>query len=96
MRVLSFTEQLLREGETIVAYCPELDVSSCGASEAEARANLRTALRLFLEEAARMGTLADILAEAGYDLSQEVLTSPTFSITSQQLSLEGQLAQCLA
>jgi predicted RNase H-like HicB family nuclease len=64
MRTLLFTEQLLREGDTIVAYCPELDVSSCGADEAEARANLRTALRLFLEEAARMGTLADILTEA--------------------------------
>ncbi len=73
---LIFTEQLIREGDTVVAYCPELDVSSCGATTEQARAHLRTAIRLFLEEAARMGTLAEILTEAGYDLSRTVLTSP--------------------
>jgi len=32
----------------------------------QARENLKTAVRLFLEEAEKMGTLAEILAEAGY------------------------------
>ena len=63
MRKLVFTEQLIREGEMIVAYCPELDVSSCGYTVPEARSNLQTALRLFLEEASRMDTLRDILLE---------------------------------
>lgn len=89
MYSLIFTEQLIREGRTIVAYCPELDVSSCGATVEQARQNLRTAIRLFLEEAARMGTLTDILAEAGYDLTQEVLASPVMETTKQKLSLEG-------
>jgi len=88
VRKLIFTEQFIREGSTVVAYCPELDVSSCGATLAQARANLRTAIRLFLEEAARMGTLADILTEAGYDLTEEVLSSPVVAITQQTMSLE--------
>jgi len=50
-----------------VAYAPELDVSSCGDSLAEARARLREAVSLFLEEASRRGTLQDILAEAGFE-----------------------------
>jgi len=89
MHNLIFTEQLIQEGNVIVAYCPELDVSSCGTTGEQARANLRTAIRLFLEEATRMGTLTDILTEAGYDLTRAVLTSPVIEITQQTLSLEG-------
>jgi hypothetical protein len=36
-----------------------------GDSETEAHDNLQIALRLFLEEAAHLGTLKDILIEAG-------------------------------
>jgi predicted RNase H-like HicB family nuclease len=92
MHNLIFTEQLIREGNILVAYCPELDVSSCGATGEQARENLRTAIRLFLEEAARMGTLLDILTEAGYDITRPVLTSPVLEITQQTMSLEGVLA----
>jgi predicted RNase H-like HicB family nuclease len=33
------------------SHCPELDIASQGDTEAEARANLREALELFLEDA---------------------------------------------
>ena len=89
MRNLTFTQQLIKEGDVIVAYCPELDVSSCGATPEQARDNLRTAVRLFMEEAAKLGTLADILAEAGYDLTRNVLASPVFETSQDSLSLEG-------
>ena len=96
MHSLIFTEQLFREDGIIIAYCPELDVSSCGHTEEEARSNLQTALRLFLEEAARMGTLLEILSEAGYDASQPLMLSPMFSVSMRQLALEGSLNTCLA
>ena len=51
------------------AYCPELDVASCGTTVAEAQKNLREALEIFIEETAKMGTLEEILEEAGYDPS---------------------------
>ncbi len=57
---------VFQEGTAYVAYSPKLDVSSCGGTVDEAKSNLRTAVRLFLEEAAKMGTLEDILDEAGY------------------------------
>jgi predicted RNase H-like HicB family nuclease len=53
------------EGKTYVAYLPELDLSSCGATDEEARRNIRDAVRGFLETSAEMGTLAEILEEAG-------------------------------
>ncbi|MDO8142366.1 MAG: hypothetical protein Q6358_12780 [Candidatus Brocadiales bacterium] len=54
------------EDETYVAYCPELDISSCGSTTEHAKDMLKTAVRLFLEEAEKMGTLEDILEESSY------------------------------
>jgi predicted RNase H-like HicB family nuclease len=66
MASIHFDMIVFHEGDTYVAYCPELDVSSCGDTVDDARAHLRTAVRLFLEEAERMGTLDQVLEEAGY------------------------------
>ncbi len=63
---IDFTVQVWKEGQTYVSYSPELDISSCGDSMSEARARLREAVSLFLEECSRLGTLAAILAEAGF------------------------------
>lgn len=57
---------VFREHGAFVSYCAEIDVSSCGKNVEEARCNLLTAVRLFLEEGERMGTLEQILDEAGY------------------------------
>lgn len=57
---------VFKEDETYVAYCPELDVSSCGNSVEHAKEMLKTAVRLFIEEAEKMGTLEDILEESRY------------------------------
>lgn len=66
MLQLEFDGIIFKEGETFVAYCTKLDVSSCGNTIHEARKNLKTAVRLFLEEAEKMGALEDILKESGY------------------------------
>ena len=64
---LSFTIQVWKENGAYVAYAPELDVSSCGDTLAQAKARLREAVGLFLKEASHLGTLEDILAEAGFE-----------------------------
>jgi len=46
-----FTAVLEREGDMYVAFCPQLDVVSQGATVEEARDNLREAVELFLEAA---------------------------------------------
>jgi len=65
------SEQIWKEGGMYTSYCPELDVASCGRTVDEARKNLREALEIFIEETSKMGTLKDLLEEAGYDLSSE-------------------------
>ena len=63
---VGFTSLVFREKNMYVAYCPELDVSSCGKGIDEARKNLVNAVSIFLEETKKLGTLNDILKEAGY------------------------------
>lgn len=70
MSPIEFEGIILKEGHTYISYCPELDVSSCGNTIDEARKNLKTAVSLFLEEAEKMGTLAEILDESGYELNE--------------------------
>jgi predicted RNase H-like HicB family nuclease len=64
---IEFDGLVFKEGETFIAYCPKLDVSSCGNTIDQARNNLKTAVRLFLEEADKIGTVEDILKESGYE-----------------------------
>ena len=57
---------IFREENSYVAYCPELDISSCGHDVQHAKDMLKTAVRLFLEEAEKLGTLEDILDESKF------------------------------
>jgi predicted RNase H-like HicB family nuclease len=66
MRGFSFDAHIFKEGDAYVAHAPALDVSSCGATDEEARRNIRDAVRGFLAASADMGTLDEILREAGY------------------------------
>jgi predicted RNase H-like HicB family nuclease len=83
---IQFTTRIFKEGKTFVAYAPELDISSCGRTKEKAFANLMEAVRLFLEEAEKMGTLETILEEAGYKKSQATLQVPE-PISEQRVSL---------
>jgi len=73
---IEFTSQVFKEGRLYVAHAPELDVSSCAGSPGKARKNLLEAVRLFLDEAERMGTLEQILQEAGFTRSKRKLQGP--------------------
>jgi len=57
--------EVFREGNLYVGICPDLDVSSFGETVEEARLSLREALEAFIEECEVMGTLAEVLEEAG-------------------------------
>lgn len=63
---LDFRIEIFKEGGQFVALSPELNVSSFGDSPTEAKACLKEAVELFLEECNRMGTIEDVLADC-YD-----------------------------
>jgi predicted RNase H-like HicB family nuclease len=83
---IQFTTRIFKEGRTYVAHALELDVSSCAGTKEKAVKNLKEAVRLFLEEAEKMGTLTRILEEAGYSKGKQKLASPKF-ISVERMSL---------
>ena len=59
------TVAIEKDGDYYTAYCPELELSSYGASEPETIESFREALQIFLEETDRKGTFGKILSEIG-------------------------------
>lgn len=66
---IQFTTRIFKEGRTWVVHALELDVSSCGGTKEKAIKRLQEAVHLFLEGAEEMGSLDQILEEAGYQTS---------------------------
>ena len=55
------------------SYSPELDIASCGKTPDEAKKNLQEVITIQLEETAKLGTLEDLLSEAGYTTENNVV-----------------------
>jgi predicted RNase H-like HicB family nuclease len=86
---ISFTVHIFKEGATYVAHAPELDVSSCGDTDEQARKNIQDAVRGFLETSAENGTLEEVLLEAGYQRDGHGWRAPEFvSLDRFTLSLK--------
>jgi predicted RNase H-like HicB family nuclease len=78
MQDIAYTVHTFKEGETYVAYVPELDISSCGATNDEARKNIKDAVQGFLETSRDIGSLDWILEEAGYRRKGSSWSAPEF------------------
>ena len=62
---IEFTVQIWKEGNQFVAHAMPLDVMSSGKTPEEARRALDEAVHLFLVTASDMGTLEEVLEDAG-------------------------------
>lgn len=58
--------EIFKEDDLYVALSPELALSSFGDTIEEAKASFREAFEAFTEECREMGTLEDVLEEAGF------------------------------
>ena len=83
---IQFTSQIFREGRMFVAHTPDLDVTSCATTEAKAQKNLLEAVRLFLDEAEKKGSLDQILKEAGFVRRKQTLIGPR-PVTSRRVTV---------
>jgi len=72
---LKLTEEIWKEGNMYVSYCPELDIASCGEDVQQAKTNLYEAILITMEETREMGTLQDFLEECGIELSERDIFS---------------------
>ena len=74
---IEYTVQIWKEGEKFVAHAMPLDVMSAGQTPDEARKALDEAVHLFLLTAEEMGTISEVLEDAGYKADQENWIGPS-------------------
>lgn len=72
---LEFNAEIFKEGDVYVGFCPELNVSSFGDDIEDAKRSLQEAVIVFLEECEEMGSLEDVLEEAGFHKIQSLWLS---------------------
>ena len=84
---IEYTTQIWKEDDQFIAHAMPLDVISSGRTAEEARKALDEAVQLFLETAADMGTLEEILQETGYEFKDESWIGPAWvSIEKRSLT----------
>jgi predicted RNase H-like HicB family nuclease len=86
---IEYTVQIWKEGNQYIAHAMPLDVMSCGPTPDDARKNLDEAVHLFLVTAAEMGTLEEILEEAGYERSNGVWSGPSWVAIERHSAVIG-------
>lgn len=64
-----------------VAYCPELDIASCGPTPIKAKSMLNEAIQIVLLDAKKRGTLDEYLESVGFsiDKKKKKITLPKVS-----------------
>ena len=87
MKKIIASVEIWKEGGMYTAYCPELDVVSCGPTPEKAKNNLREVIEIQLEETAKLGTLKDFLAEAGYEIREEILKTEKKIVGFEELTI---------
>jgi len=79
-----------QEGNKVIAYSPALDLSTCGDTEQQAHSRFTEAVRIFFKEAAKMGTLSEVLEECGWqkDPHKRVWSPPEYkSFTEESVKI---------
>lgn len=74
---------LIKDGEYFVALCPSLNVSSYGQTQGEAKQAFDEALKIFISETDKKGSLEKELLKNGWVLQQQ----PKLSYTPPKLSV---------
>jgi predicted RNase H-like HicB family nuclease len=68
---IQFKTEFFEEDGVMVGLAPELNVSSFGDNLEQAKHSLQEAVDLYLEGCAEMGTLKQVLEEAGFQPKQQ-------------------------
>ena len=86
---IEYTVQIWKEGEKFVAHAMPLDVMSTGRTPDEARKALDEAVHLFLLTAEEMGTISEVLEDAGYRADQGNWIGPSWVAWEKRAAVLG-------
>lgn len=74
---------IFQEHESYVAYCPALELSSYGEDQEDAKKAFDGAMKIFIKDSTKKGTLEKYLLKLGWQLQHKpkmVYQPPTFSL----------------
>jgi predicted RNase H-like HicB family nuclease len=63
---------VLKQGKFFVAYCPALDLSTCGKTHKQALKMINEAIQIFFEELESMGTTKKVLSSLGWQTKNQI------------------------
>jgi predicted RNase H-like HicB family nuclease len=73
---MRLTEEIWKEGNMYVSYCPELDIASCGEDVQQAKKNLTEAILINIEETKNLGTFERFIEDCGLEeINADVLSA---------------------
>ena len=73
---MRLTEEIWKEGNMYVSYCPELDIASCGEDVQQAKRNLTEAILINIEETKHLGTFERFIEDCGLEeINADVLSA---------------------
>lgn len=81
---------ILKEGDSFIAYSPVLDLSTVGDTFEEAQQRFNEAVQIFFEEIEGKGTLEEALTELGWQIVKDEFVPPVIvSSKTQQFSISS-------
>ena len=83
---IRLSEEIWKEGEMFVAYCPELDIPACGRTFEEAKKNLIKVINIQFNEMKKLGTFEENLKNSGFDLSSD---KETLSLNKELIEFDS-------
>ena len=71
----------IKEGETVIAYTPALDLSTCGKNKTEAKKMFGEAVKIFFDDLVENNTVDEVLSGLGWtrDVKQSSWVPPKIS-----------------
>jgi predicted RNase H-like HicB family nuclease len=83
MRIICNT-YIKKEGDMYSAVCIDFGIASCGYTIEEAYENVIEAVEIHLHDAMELGTLNELLAEAGFEIPEDstdnIIIKPEFVV----------------
>jgi predicted RNase H-like HicB family nuclease len=69
---LKLAVNFIKEGKSIVAYSPALDISTAGKDKREARKNFEEMVSMFFEDIIERNTIKDVLSDLGWKKKSKI------------------------
>ena len=88
MKKIELSQEIWKEGNMYIAYCPELDIPACGESVEVAKKNLGEVILINIEEMKENGSLDLFLEERGFFINENIISNNRKIVDFQNIEMQ--------